>query len=195
MINRLKKYMQNYQLASLPEAVYVDSETGAEREKASVLIPIETNEEPELILTLRSSNLDAHGGEVAWPGGKQDEGETLVETALRETHEEIGVPPEKIEVIGELRPFVSKHGLLVVPFVALIESGTAMTPNLEELDAIFKVPVKWLLDDPRSDTNQIERSGELLNIPVYNYDGHCIWGLTAVILKELLIHGFDVEMD
>lgn len=174
----------------------LDMKRDRNRGQAAVLIPIDVTGEPELILTLRSSDLDAHPGEVALPGGRHDEeDETLLQTALRETHEEIGLAPKNVKIIGELRPFISKFGLVVSPFVGLIESKIELVANPDELETIFSVPINWLLDDPRTATNVIERNGETHSYPEYHYQGHRIWGLTAIILKELMIHGFDVEMD
>lgn len=186
MINRLRERLKTYRFEPL----------NGDRDRAAVLIPIDITGEPELILTLRSSNLDAHAGEVAWPGGRFDqEDQTLLRTALRESHEEIGLAPDQVEIIGELRPFISRFGLLVSPFVGLIESNTDLIANPDELEAIFKVPMAWLLDDPRTDTDIIERQGRTYSVPEYHYDGYRIWGLTSMILKELLVHGFDVEME
>lgn len=187
MIDELRERLKAYQFAPL--------EKEQNRGRAAVLIPIDITAEPEVILTLRSSELESHAGEVALPGGRYDEeDETLLRTALRETHEEIGLPPENIEIIGELRPFISKFGLLVSPFVGLIESKVELVANPDELETIFNVPLGWLLKDPRTSTNVIERNGETHYLPEYYYDGHRIWGLTAMILKELMIHGFNVKM-
>jgi 8-oxo-dGTP pyrophosphatase MutT (NUDIX family) len=158
-----------------------------EREKAAVLLPIVDHEEPELLLTLRASTLDAHAGEVAWPGGRHDPEDTdLLTTALRETHEEIGVPAPQIEVVGELRPFISKFGLLVTPFVGVVAASVELYPNADELEAVFSVPIHYLLDDPRTRTDVIERHGERHEVPVYHYEGYRIWGLTAMILREFM---------
>ena len=188
MIELLRQRLNSYDRRFMAE------ETG--RDRAAVLLPIEICDEPVLILTLRSSLLETHGGEVALPGGRHDdEDETLMDTALRETWEEIGLLPDKVEIVGELRSFVSKHGLLVTPFVGLIASRESLSPNPEEIAQIFKVPLTWLVRDERTDTNIIERHGETHRIPEYWYDGHRIWGLTSMILKELLVYGLDVNMD
>ena len=181
VIKHIRQRMQDYAPEPLPEAYHEP------RERAAVLLPILTCEKPELILTLRSGNLVAHGGEVAWPGGRHDkEDRDLRTTALRETHEEIGVPGHQIEVVGELRPFISKYGLLVTPFVGIIQHPCDLCPNPGELEAVFSVPIDYLLSDPRTTTNAIERHGERHDVPVYHYDGYKIWGLTAMILREFL---------
>lgn len=186
MITKLRKKLKAYRFVPSSE----------DRDRAAVLIPIEITGNPEVILTVRSLNLNSHGGEVALPGGRyDDEDQTLMRTALRESHEEIGLVPDQVEIIGELRPFISKTGLLVSPFVGLIKSEAELSANPDEIDAIFKVPLEYLLKDPRTDTNIIERQGETHRIPEYHYQGYRIWGLTSMILKELLVHGFDVDME
>ena len=152
-----------------------------------MLVPIVMSEQPELLMTLRASALGSHGGEVAWPGGRKDADDiNLMTTALRETQEEVGISPKQVNVVGELRPFISKFGLLVTPFVGLIEEPVDLTPNPDELEAVFSVPIAYFLDDPRTETSIFERNGERLVIPVYHYDGFKIWGLTSMILREFL---------
>lgn len=181
MIDEIRRRLAEYRTPLLGEPYR------APRDRAAVLLPIVTSEQPELLLTLRASTLEAHAGEVAWPGGRQDpEDSSLMVTALRETHEEIGVAPDRVEVVGELRPFISKFGLLVTPFVGLLEDPVDLLPNPDELAAVFSVPIEYLLGDPRTQTDVIERHGERHEVPVYHYDGYRIWGLTAMILREFL---------
>lgn len=157
------------------------------RDQAAVLVPIITSDEPALLLTQRATAMNAHAGEVAWPGGRQDPGDSsLMSTALRETHEELGIGPHQIEIVGELRPFISKFGLLVTPFVGVLEDPVDLMPNPAEIEAVFGVPLEYLLGDPRSSTDIIERHGERHEVPVYHFDGYKIWGLTAMILREFL---------
>ena len=188
VLNKLRQCLAGYRIPELGPAY-------EGRDQAAVLVPIIDGPEPSLVLTLRAGTLNSHGGEVAWPGGKQDpEDASLTATALRETHEEIALHPDLVEIVGELRPFISKHGLLVTPVVGIFPRGSELRPNPGELDAIFDVPVRWLADDPRSATDLIERHGESHRVPSYEYEGHRIWGLTAMILKELLVHGFEFDI-
>ncbi len=119
------------------------------RKRAAVLIPIVDGPEPSVILTRRAARMDSHAGEVAWPGGKHDpEDGSLETTALRESHEEIGLLPERVTIVTELRPFISKYGLLVTPYVGLVEANVQLKANPAELDSIFQVPLSWLRSDP-----------------------------------------------
>lgn len=190
MIDEIKQRLESYRMPPLSVA------HAMEREEAAVLLPILTETEPGLLFTLRSSGLNAHGGEVAWPGGRHDpEDRDLLATALRESHEEIGVPAHQIEIVGRLRPFISKYGLLVTPFVGLIAESVDLVPNPDELDAVFSVPIRYFLEDPRSETNIIERHGEKHSVPVYHYEGYRIWGLTAMILREFLNEGVGAGIE
>ena len=189
MIDEIRRRLAGYRLPVLGEPYHVP------REQAAVLLPILASDRPELVLTLRASSLGAHAGEVAWPGGRHDpEDDDLLVTALRETHEEIGIAPGDVEVLGELRPFISKFGLLVTPYVGIVAAGTPMAPNPDELEAVFSVPIEYLVTDPRTDTDILERHGERHEVPVYHYDGFRIWGLTAMILREFLIKGVGANI-
>ena len=151
MIDEIKKRLLSYQ----PVSVDYDPD----REQAAVLLPIVLNESPALVLTERSSKLDSHGGEVAWPGGKKDAtDESLMFTALRESDEEIGLRPHQVEIVGELRPFISKFGLIVTPYVGLVAQNVDFRCNEDEISSIFHVPLEFLLNDPRTSTDIIEAS-------------------------------------
>lgn len=188
----LAKLIQNLD-AYRPETTL---EAEGDRDRAAVLIPIVVEPELSLILTKRASHMDSHAGEVAWPGGKQDPGDaTLQATALRESHEEIGLQPEHVKVVTELRPFISKFGLLVTPYVGLITEVHELNANPHELDSIFQVPLSWLQNDPRTQTDVISRHGETLKVPVYDFQGYRIWGLTAMILWEFMRKVMGVGLD
>lgn len=160
------------------------------------MVPIVGLDEPRLLLTLRSGQVGSHAGEVSWPGGKRDATDgSLIDTALRETQEEVGIPPTQIEVIGELRPFVSRFGLLVTPFVGFVQDDISLELNPGEIEAAFELPITHLENDPRTNTDIIERHGERHHVPVYHYEGFKIWGLTAMILREFLVAGpgYDIK--
>jgi 8-oxo-dGTP pyrophosphatase MutT (NUDIX family) len=189
MIESLIQRLNTYK----PETL-LEGEQG--RGHAAVLLGIVIEPEPTLILTQRASHMDSHAGEVAWPGGKRDPGDTSLQaTALRETHEEIGLEPSEVDIIAELRPFISKFGLLVTPYVGLITGPVELNANLDELDSIFHVPLSWLKDDPRTQTDVISRHGETMKVPVYDYEGFRIWGLTAMILWEFMKEVMDVSLE
>ena len=161
-------------------------------QEAAVLVALTKSNDPQVVLTRRTEHLSSHGGEVAFPGGKKDFDDVdLLSTALREAHEEVGLLPEQVEVLGALSQSMSKHGLRVTPYVGLIDSDVDLTPNPAELDEIFTVPLSFFLEDKRHRTDAFQFHGKTHYVPAYEYQGHIIWGLTACILVELLNIGLD----
>jgi 8-oxo-dGTP pyrophosphatase MutT (NUDIX family) len=165
--------------------------------EAAVLVPITRSDEPEVVLTLRASGLTTHGGEVAFPGGRRDPDDAdLIQTALREAEEEIGLPPGLVEVIGPLGTLVSRHGISVTPYVGVVPDFVEYKPNDAEIAAVFAVPLAFFRDDPRETTHRIDYLGRSWYVPSYRYDDFKIWGLTAIMLVELVNLMFDdVQID
>jgi 8-oxo-dGTP pyrophosphatase MutT (NUDIX family) len=160
--------------------------------RASVLVPI-TREEPEprIILTRRAEHLSTHKGQVAFPGGKQDPEDTSpLHTALRESREEIGLLPEQVQVVGQLSDVISLHGFKVTPFVGIVDPGLSLQADPNELESIFQVPLSWFLGAEPVRRDAIRYKELHLSVPAYHYEteGRCyeIWGLSAIILVELL---------
>lgn len=168
--------------------------------EAAVLIPLIDRPEPGLLFTRRASHLSTHSGQVAFPGGKrEDQDDHLLATALRESEEEIGLQAHHVEVIGQLSDVLSLHGLKVTPFVGIIPPGLPLAPDQGELDAIFEVPLAHFLDDHRTHTDVIPVDGNNLYVPSYlipadQGEDYVIWGLSAMMLVELLAEGFGQEM-
>jgi 8-oxo-dGTP pyrophosphatase MutT (NUDIX family) len=141
---------------------------------------------PGLVFTERRHDLRRHGGEISFPGGRQDTpDETLVATALREAQEEIGLDPHDVEVLGALPPvgtFVT--GYKVHPFVGLIPDGLSFQPNPDEVAAVLLLQ----LDELRSGfaMRRLVRRGVPFRTPTYTVGEHLIWGATARILADLL---------
>ncbi|WP_225772106.1 CoA pyrophosphatase [Pseudomonas sp. Marseille-Q5115] len=171
-------------------------ETDKRFPEAAVLIPLTRGDNPEMILTLRASGLSTHGGEVAFPGGRRDpEDPDLVFTALREAEEEIGLPPGMVEIVGPLSPLVSRHGLQVTPFVGLIPDYVEYRPNDAEIAAVFSVPLAFFREDPREHTHRIDYQGRSCYVPSYRYEDYKIWGLTAIMIVELVNVLYDAGID
>jgi len=164
--------------------------------EAAVLVPVTRSDDPELILTLRASGLSTHGGEVAFPGGRRDpEDHDLIHTALREAEEEIGLPPGLVEVVGPLSTLVSRHGIKVTPYVGLVPDYVEYHANRGEIDSVFSVPLSFFRDDPREVTHRIDYLGQSWYVPSYHYDGYKIWGLTAIMVVELVNLIFDAGIE
>lgn len=165
--------------------------------EAAVLVPITRGEDPELLLTLRASGLSTHGGEVAFPGGRRDpEDADLMQTALREAEEEVGLPPGLVEMIGPLSPLVSRHGIKVTPYVGVIPDYVEYKANDAEIAAVFQVPLSFFLEDRREVTHRIDYLGRSWYVPCYRYGEFKIWGLTAIMVVELvnLLYGADIPL-
>lgn len=158
--------------------------------EAGVLVAITAEPDPKLLLTLRGSNLSSHQGEVAFPGGKRDpEDESIVATALREAEEEVGLQPSQVKVLGELDQVVSRFGYLVTPVLAIIPPGLEHIANPGELEAVFEVPLAHFRKAP---SRYFERGS--IRIPSYDYEGFHIWGLTAMMIAEMMNNYWDCDI-
>lgn len=154
---------------------------------AAVLIALTQTARPEVVLTQRAQHLRKHAGEVALPGGKWESGDHgLWQTALRESQEEVALNPEMVTYLGHLPMITSRYGLSVLPFVGLIPTGLKLTPNLDELDRIFKVPLDYFAEPGRLGVRQVERDGLRYHCPSFHYGEYEVWGLTAAILLRLV---------
>jgi 8-oxo-dGTP pyrophosphatase MutT (NUDIX family) len=178
-------------------ARYVPDQLALDYPEASVLVPVTDNTgAPEILLTLRSSNLSTHRGQVAFPGGKRDASDpSLAHTALRETHEEIGLPPDQVHLIAPLSQVISRYGILVTPYVGVVPADHPLTPNPHEIESIFHVPVEFLLEDRREGTDVLPFLVNTYYVPSYRWRGYRIWGLTAVVLVDFLNAVYDARID
>ena len=157
------------------------------RAEAAVLLAFTREADPQLVLTKRSMRLSSHKGEVALPGGKIDPTDRdVIETALREAEEEVFLPRERVEVLGHLDPMVSRFGVKVTPVVGLIEPEQALSPNYDELDSIFKVPLSFFVADKRLRTDRGTVSGFEVAVPAWQWQQYEIWGVTAVIMVNFM---------
>ena len=168
--------------------------------EAGILVPVTRDQlEPKIILTRRAEHMNTHRGQVAFPGGKRDETDhSLSFTALRECHEEIGVPPQEVELIGSLSQVVSLHGICVSPFVGLIDDDYPLVPNPDELDCIFKVPVQFFREAEPVRRDRMTYKGMALSVPSYHFEDQNetfeIWGLSAIVVVELMNLAFGTEI-
>jgi len=153
---------------------------------AAVLVPILARGDPSVFFTVRADSLRHHRGEISFPGGgRQPEDPDLLATALRETHEELGLPPEAVEVLGCLPPIHTMvSGFTVVPYVGLLAERPEFVPSPEEIAAVLEIPLATLL--AIEEEREWEFAGERWQTHAYVHDGHTVWGATARILKTLL---------
>ncbi len=160
--------------------------SGYSRE-AAVLMPVfERDGEPNFLLTRRTEGVETHKGQISFPGGMREPGEDLETTALRETFEEVGIEPSRVELLGRFHDFVAITEFRVAPFVGFIEGTIATRPQTSEVAEILTVPFGVFLDPSRLRVEKMERSGVMRDVYFYSYGNHEIWGLTARIIKEFL---------
>lgn len=154
---------------------------------AGVLIPIvEYPGELAVLLTRRSANLPQHAGQVSFPGGRMEQGDADIRaTALRETHEEIGLEPGRVDVAGYLGAQPTITGYAVTPVVGLVRAGFELVPDPVEVEAVFEVPLPFLLDPGNQQVGYRDVQGVSVPIVEYRYGGERIWGATASILVAL----------
>jgi 8-oxo-dGTP pyrophosphatase MutT (NUDIX family) len=156
--------------------------------EAAVLVPMHGwPDKPGLVFTERRSDLRRHAGEVSFPGGRRDDGEELLETALREAEEEIGLSRDRVEVAGALPPigtFVTNYK--VHPFVGLIEEGMRFEPNPDEVESVLVASLDDLLAAYAK--RRLVRRGVPIKTDTYEIGGKLIWGATARILRDLFEH-------
>lgn len=154
---------------------------------AAVLVPLIDREEgPTILLTQRTAHLAAHAGQVSFPGGGvEDADEDAVATALRETEEEVGLSRHHIEVLGHLDTYVTRTGFRVVPVVARIRPPFTLVPDPYEVDAVFEVPLSFILDPASRLRETREYKGALRQFWAFPYGDRYIWGATAGMLVNL----------
>ena len=151
---------------------------------AAVLLPlIEHPGGLTLVFTERTDHLLDHPGQVAFPGGRAEpDDRDAVATALRETHEEIGLAPERVELAGHLGPYVTGTGFHITPVVGFVRPPVEFTPDPYEVAEVFEVPFAFLLDRVNRKIESTFWKGRERDYYVFDYDGHTIWGVTAGIL-------------
>ena len=153
---------------------------------AAVLLPLVEDPEPWIVFTKRTEDLPRHPGEISFPGGmRHAEDRDLLATALRETDEELGIPPAAVDVLGALSPLQTfTSGTAILPFVGTLAADPVFTANPGEIAEVLEFPVKRLLDVERP--MAWSREDRTYRGHVYELDGHTIWGATARILNEFL---------
>ncbi len=156
--------------------------------RAAVLIPLfKKNGEYYVLLTRRTHQVTHHKGQISFPGGRQDEGEDLLSTALREAREEMGIEAKDVRILGELDDMCTvASDFCISPFVGMIPYPYPFKINCHEIKEIIEVPLAVFLDENKFREELRERNGEPLQVYFYQHEDHTIWGATARILKQLL---------
>ncbi len=155
--------------------------------RACVLIPlVPFDGKWHLLFSRRSPELSVHSGQISFPGGGANRGEALVDAALREMHEEVGIDPSMVEVIGRLDDLITHSGFLVAPFVGVVATRPEYVLQESEVDEIFEIPMEELLAEGMPEVRYVEYKGGRYPVYVYPTELMDIWGLTGRILKGFL---------
>ncbi|MFH1051442.1 MAG: CoA pyrophosphatase [bacterium] len=141
----------------------------------------------DLLLTLRSKNI-SHSGQISFPGGRCEQGETIEEAALRETYEETGIDSGSIKIIGKLSDlFVPPSDNIITPVLGYIEDKPLIKVNHDEVEEVFYVPLSNLINDDFRKNEEWDFKGVTVTIPLWNiHPTTPLWGATAMIISELL---------
>jgi 8-oxo-dGTP pyrophosphatase MutT (NUDIX family) len=155
---------------------------------AAVLVPLLSKEDEwHVVVTQRTEMVEHHRGQISFPGGACEPGDAdLLATALRETFEEIGVPPQAVEVLGALDDFWTITNFIVTPFVGVIPYPFAYWPNQSEVAAVVEVPLSFLRDPSHLRVEGREYESRVYEVLFWDYGPYTIWGATARILKDFL---------
>ncbi|MED5464038.1 MAG: CoA pyrophosphatase [Myxococcota bacterium] len=143
-------------------------------------------EDFDVVFTRRSAELPSHAGQVSFPGGRLEEGESPWEAALRETREELGIDTEGVECVGQLDELITISDYHVTPFVGLVRGEFEYEPDEREVARVFHVPLSALLLQEAWEMHEHTYQSRQVQVWYFNYDGEVIWGVTGEILRGLL---------
>ena len=152
---------------------------------AAVLAAITEREQPGVLLIHRPSNMRAHPGQIAFPGGKIDADESPVDAALREAHEELGIPASAVRIVGTSDLYRTGSGYEITPVIGMIPPDLVLAPNPHEVAQWFEAPLSFVLDPANQQRLEVEHEGEIHHTWLIQWQEHEIWGVTAGLLVNL----------
>lgn len=152
---------------------------------AAVLVPIVLRPEPTILLTLRAADMSSHAGQVAFPGGRIEAGETPEQAAIREAAEEVGLDPRLPEIVACLPEHLVGSGFRVIPVIAFLRPPFDLTPDPAEVQEVFELPLSVVMDPGAPERRRAEFRGRVREFWVWPHERHYIWGATAAMLVNL----------
>jgi 8-oxo-dGTP pyrophosphatase MutT (NUDIX family) len=185
-------------MAPRPRRSWPDSFDGSRvRHAAGLLLVFPVETDAHIILTVRADGLGRHGGQVSLPGGVAEPGETFEQAALREAHEEVGLEPHAVQVLGPLTPIdIPVSGFRLHPIVGSARRRPALVPADGEVARILDVALDDLLDSANRTSSRRVRDGQEIAVPCFRVADAEIWGATAMVLAEFLaLVGWQPETD
>jgi 8-oxo-dGTP pyrophosphatase MutT (NUDIX family) len=184
-----KRYSQPGFIIDSDSPLHSEDITFSPLKSAAVLIPLlYTQQQWHVLFIRRAERLgDHHSGQVAFPGGKvETQDKSLQQTAIRETHEEIGINANDIEVLAQLSPYHTISNFKVHPFVGLIPWPTHLDPQTSEVAKIFTIPLRWLMDCNNYSLKESPKANRFASVHYKHYEGELLWGATARMTLTLL---------
>ncbi|WP_296170074.1 CoA pyrophosphatase [uncultured Brevundimonas sp.] len=192
--------VESWSIENGPARSDFDLNPGAEREErtlraAAVLIPLIANEDGAMVLmTRRADTLASHTGQIAFPGGRLDPGETAVEAALREAWEEVALDPDAVEVLGLGDAYETGTGFLVTPVIGWLSRAPETTPSPDEVAEVFEVPWDFLIDGANHRRDYYDpETGPRRWYWAVPFGERYIWGVTAGIVRALRMRLYGEE--
>lgn len=160
-------------------------EAPAAATQAAVLVAVTDRPRPGIILTVRREHLRTHAGQVAFPGGRIDEGEDTIAAALREAQEEIALDPALVDVVGLADPYSTVTNYHVTPVVGIVPPDLDLEPNAHEVADWFEAPLDFLIDPANQQRRSALFGGRERHYYAIEWEGRQIWGATAAMLVNL----------
>lgn len=171
-------------ISELPVAGYRPDSVERPR-PAAVLLGITSGTDPGVVLTLRSRALEHHAGQISFPGGGRDRpAESVLDTALREAHEEAGIERHLVKPLGYLGRYDTISGYRMTTVVALLAESVRLCPDYREVDAVFTVPLQQIVDPASYRHHKVRHAGRTFDIVTLDHPAYHIWGATAALLHD-----------
>lgn len=173
------------EIAAARPAIEIDA---PQYRRAAVLIPLVRGARGDwsIIFHRRSDTLEAHPGQIAFPGGAVESGETLEQAVKREAQEEVGIPPNTVEIFGRLDDLITNSGFLVAPFPGIVHERVDYVIQQSEVVEVFEVPIEALLEERNPEVRFVSFRKRRYPAYFYHYGRYEIWGLTGRMLKTFL---------